>query len=76
MAFRDFYFILWLLWVAKQIAAAWVPPAEWCLPTSGLKELSGCVAMTSREEECATKDSKEDKVACFCTQEMLSFYYE
>jgi hypothetical protein len=76
MAFSSFCFILWLLWVTEQVTAAWVPPADLCLPTSGLKELSGCIAMTNKEEECAGKASNEDKITCFCTQEMLSSYYE
>lgn len=57
-------------------AFAWVPPAEWCLPTAHLKELSGCIAMTSKEDECAGKGSAEEKLNCYCTQEMFSSFYK
>jgi hypothetical protein len=57
-------------------AKPFVPPAELCLPSSGLKELSGCIAMTEKEEECSGKASDDEKLDCFCTQEMLSSYFE
>ncbi|KAG9229332.1 hypothetical protein BJ875DRAFT_489015 [Amylocarpus encephaloides] len=57
-------------------AGGFVPPAEWCLPNSGLKELSGCIAMTNREKECGEKPTDDEKLNCFCVQEMLSSYYD
>jgi hypothetical protein len=57
-------------------AGSFVPPAEVCLPSSHLKELSGCIAMTDKEEECNGKASDDEKLDCFCTQEMLSSYFE
>jgi hypothetical protein len=56
--------------------AGFVPPAEWCLPSAHLKELSGCVAMTDKEDECGGKGSEKEKLDCYCTQEMLSSFYE
>jgi len=57
-------------------AGPFVPPAEFCLPSAHLKELSGCIAMTDKEEECSGKASDGEKLDCFCTQEMLSAYFE
>jgi hypothetical protein len=57
-------------------AGGFVPPAELCLPSSHLKELSGCIAMTEKEDECDGKASNEEKLDCYCTQEMLSSYFE
>ncbi|KAH8585410.1 hypothetical protein B0O99DRAFT_530952 [Bisporella sp. PMI_857] len=47
-----------------------------CLPSSDLKELSGCVAMADKEDECGGKSSHDEKLTCFCVQEMLSAYYD
>jgi hypothetical protein len=58
------------------VAGGFVPPAEWCLPTAHLKELSGCIAMTDKEDECAGKGTEDAKLDCFCTQDMLTAYYE
>ncbi|KAF1994383.1 hypothetical protein P154DRAFT_476076 [Amniculicola lignicola CBS 123094] len=57
------------------VYAGFVPPAEWCLPTAHLKELSGCIAMTDKEDECGAKESEKEKLDCYCTQEMLSSYF-
>jgi len=71
---------VWILLFATLVVVAnaggFVPPAEWCLPSSGLKELSGCIAMTNKEEECEGKSSNDEKLDCYCTQEMLSSYFE
>ena len=56
--------------------AGFVPPAEWCLPSSGLKELSGCVRWTDLRDECDGKGSEEERLECYCTQEYLSSLYE
>jgi len=58
------------------VQAGYVPPAEMCLPDSGLKELSGCLAMDRRSELCRSKETREEKIDCFCVQEMLQSYYE
>jgi hypothetical protein len=58
--------------IAKHAACGFVPPAEFCLPTSGLKELSGCIAMTDKQDECGAKGTNDEKINCYCTQEMLS----
>ncbi|ORY12581.1 hypothetical protein BCR34DRAFT_600472 [Clohesyomyces aquaticus] len=55
--------------------SGFVPPAEWCLPSAHLKELSGCVAMTDLEDECGTKQTEDAKLDCYCSQEMLSSYF-
>jgi hypothetical protein len=52
--------------------AGFVPPAELCLPSSHLKELSGCIAMTNKEDECAAKETEDENLDCYCTQEYLS----
>lgn len=62
--------ILYTLWSLSN--AGFVPPAELCLPSSHLKELSGCIAMTNKEDECAAKETEDEKLDCYCTQEMLS----
>lgn len=62
--------ILFTLWSLSN--AGFMPPAELCLPSSHLKELSGCIAMTKKEDECAAKETKDEKLDCYCTQEMLS----
>lgn len=62
--------ILCTLWSLSN--AGFVPPAELCLPSSHLKELSGCIAMTNKEDECAAKETEDEKLDCYCTQEMLS----
>ena len=56
--------------------AAFVPPAEWCLPNAHLKELSGCIAMANKEDECAAKRTHEEQLDCYCTQAMLTSLYE
>ena len=56
-------------------SSGFVPPAEWCLPSSHLKELSGCIAMTDLEEKCEAEPSEDEKLDCYCTQEVLSSYY-
>jgi hypothetical protein len=53
-----------------------VPDAKWCLPSSNLTELSGCIAMTDKEDECGGKESQEDKLDCYCTQEVLNSIFE
>jgi hypothetical protein len=53
-----------------------LPPAELCFPDSGLKELSGCKAMATISDLCKSKTTLEEKLECFCTQEMLSSYFE
>lgn len=53
------------------INAGFVPPAELCLPTAHLKKLEGCIAMTDKEDECAAKESDDEKLKCYCTQETL-----
>ncbi len=57
-------------------AGPFVPPAKLCLPSSGLKELSGCIAMSDKEDECGGKETDDDKLDCFCTQEVLNAYFE
>ncbi|OQU98774.1 hypothetical protein CLAIMM_04504 [Cladophialophora immunda] len=56
--------------------SGFVPPAEFCLPGSGLKELSGCIKWTRLRDECGGKDSEEAKLECLCTQEYLSSLYD
>jgi hypothetical protein len=67
---------LFLAIICNVAKAGFVPPAEWCLPSAHLKELSGCIAMTNKEDECRAKVSEEEKLDCYCTQEMLSSFYE
>lgn len=62
--------ILYTLWSLSN--AGIVPPAELCLPSAHLKELSGCIAMTDKEDECAAKETEDEKLDYYCTQEMLS----
>ena len=69
-------YLLLLAALCTIIKAGFVPPAEWCLPSAHLKELSGCKSMVSKEEECGGKSSQEEKLNCYCTQEMLSSFYE
>jgi hypothetical protein len=73
-------FLLYLLFLVAICTVAragiFVPPAELCLPSAHLKELSGCIAMTDKEDECGGKGSEEEKLDCYCTQEMLSSFYE
>ena len=68
--------VLFLAITGHVAKAGFVPPAEWCLPSAHLKELSGCIAMTNKEDECGAKASAEEKLDCYCTQEMLSSFYE
>lgn len=56
-------------------SAGFVPPAEFCLPDSGLKELSGCVKWTDLRDKCNAMDSEEARLECYCTQEYLSSLY-
>lgn len=56
--------------------AGFVPPAELCLPDSGLTELSGCIAMDRLTEACKAKPSREEALDCYCVQEMLDSYYQ
>ena len=72
MSFLLAFCLLAVSLVAKQAACGFVPPAEFCLPTSGLKELSGCIAMTNKQDECRAKGTDNEKIDCYCTQEMLS----
>jgi hypothetical protein len=74
MTFRVCLFFLAIICTFAK--AGFVPPAEWCLPSAHLKELSGCVAMTDKEDECGGKGSEKVKLDCYCTQEMLSSFYE
>lgn len=62
--------------IAMEAACGLVPPAEFCLPTAHLKELSGCIAMTNKQDSCREKGTTEEKVGCYCTQEMLSAFIE
>jgi hypothetical protein len=55
---------------------AFVPPASWCLQTSNLTSLSGCIAMNSYLDQCAALDTNQSRINCYCQQEMLSDYYE
>ena len=75
MAHRLVFFYLVVGFIAK---AGWgfVPSAEFCLPSSGLKELSGCIAMTNKQAECREKSTYEEKIDCYCTQEKLSAFHE
>lgn len=57
-------------------AEIFVPPAEACLPGSGLTELSGCAAMVRRTELCKTKGTLDERLECACVQELLTSYYE
>lgn len=74
ISFRVYLLLLTTLCTVAK--AGFVPPAEWCLPSAHLKELSGCIAMTDKEDECGGKSSDEEKLDCYCTQEMLSSFYE
>lgn len=56
-------------------AAGFVPPAEWCVPDSGLKELSGCIEWTNLRDECGSKGNQEERLKCACTQQYLSSLY-
>lgn len=53
-----------------------VPLAEFCLPSANLTELSGCVEMTEYHAHCRNFSTDEEKIDCFCQQEMLSDYYK
>jgi hypothetical protein len=53
-----------------------VPDAKWCLPSANMTALSGCIAMTDKEDECGGKESQEEKLDCYCTQEMLNSFFE
>src|SRR5277367_3455159 len=55
---------------------AFVPPASWCLPTSNLTSLSGCIAMNNYLDQCAALSTNESIINCYCQQEMLSDFYE
>jgi hypothetical protein len=72
MSFTWAFSLLAVSLIAKQAAYGFVPPAEFCLPTSGLKELSGCIAMTNKQDECGAKGTNDEKTDCYCSQEMLS----
>lgn len=74
ISFRVYLLLLTTLCTVAK--AGFVPPAEWCLPSAHLKELSGCIAMTDKEDECGGKSSDEEKLDCYCTQEMLSSFYD
>lgn len=67
--------ILAALWPVRSVAGGFVPPAEFCLPSAHLDKLSGCIAMTDKEDECGGKETEDEKLECFCTQEMLSSFY-
>ena len=69
-------FLLLLAITCNIAKAGFVPPAEWCLPSAHLKELSGCIAMTNKEDECGGKGSDDEKLDCYCAQEMLTSFYE
>lgn len=73
-------FHLWLLIFATLFvvahAGSFVPPADWCLPSAHLKELTGCITMTDKEAECEGKASDDEKLDCYCTQEMFSSFFE
>ena len=68
--------VLTLLGRSPFARAGFVPPAELCLPDSGLTELSGCLAMDRRTETCKSKPSREEALDCYCVQEMLTSYYD
>jgi hypothetical protein len=68
--------LLFLAIICSVAKAGIVPPAEWCLPSAHLKELSGCIAMSNKQDECGAKVSEEERLDCYCTQEMLSSFYE
>lgn len=53
-----------------------VPPASWCLPSSNLTSLSGCIAMSNYVEQCSALSTNESRIDCYCQQEMLSDFYE
>ncbi|KAH7304876.1 hypothetical protein BKA65DRAFT_205305 [Rhexocercosporidium sp. MPI-PUGE-AT-0058] len=53
-----------------------VPAAEWCLPSAHLTELSGCLAMNDYHARCKALSTEQEKIDCFCQQEMLSDYYK
>jgi hypothetical protein len=55
---------------------AFVPPASWCLPSSNLTSLSGCIAMNNYVDQCAALSTNESRINCYCQQEMLSDFYE
>ena len=74
MVFRVYLLLLATIYIVAK--AGFVPPAEWCLPSAHLKELSGCIAMTDKEDECGGKASDTEKLDCYCTQEVLSSFYE
>ncbi|KAH0543159.1 hypothetical protein FGG08_002504 [Glutinoglossum americanum] len=74
MTLRVYLLLLATIYAVSK--AGFVPPAEWCLPSAHLKELSGCIAMTDKEDECGGKASDKEKLDCYCTQEMLSSFYE
>jgi hypothetical protein len=46
------------------------------LPSANMTALSGCIAMTDKEDECGGKESQEEKLDCYCTQEMLNSFFE
>ena len=75
MGIQSRLFVLAAIFIFANVGP-FVPPVEFCLPSSHLKELSGCIAMTNKEEECNGKASDDEKLDCFCTQEMLSSYFE
>jgi hypothetical protein len=70
------FYLIAVPFIAREAAYGFVPPAEFCLPTAGLKELSGCIAMTNKQDSCREKGTDEEKVDCYCTQDMLSAFIE
>lgn len=69
------FIVLVALYSFRILAGGFVPPAEMCLPSAHLDKLAGCIAMTDKEDECGGKENEDEKLECFCTQEMLSSFY-
>ncbi|KIW90034.1 uncharacterized protein Z519_09464 [Cladophialophora bantiana CBS 173.52] len=68
--------LTFLALAVRLCSSGFVPPAEFCLLDSGLKELSGCIKWTDLSDECGAKDSEEVKLECVCAQEYLSSLYD
>lgn len=68
--------LLLSLATAEVFPRALVPDASLCLPTANLTELSGCVAMTDYQSQCRGFGTDEEKIGCYCQQEMLSDFYK
>lgn len=53
-----------------------VPPAEFCLPSANLTELSGCIAMCDLEDKCGSNAVEATQLDCYCQQEILSSIFK